>query len=44
MSAIVVGLCSFPVFSFGFSLPGFSFTIPSLPTFSISLDLTCPLN
>lgn len=42
---MTVGLCTFPLFGFSFSLPGLptSFSIP-IPGFSFSLDLTCPLN
>lgn len=41
---VVVGLCTFPLFNFGFSIPSFSFELPELPFLTISLDLTCPLN
>lgn len=40
-----MSLCSFPTFSFGFSIPALpGFALPSLPTFSFSIDLSCPLD
>lgn len=44
MASIVVGLCKFPVPGFGFSLPGLpSFSLPIL-ILDLSLNLSCPLN
>lgn len=37
-------LCKFPLFDFGFSLPSFSFELPEIPTFSFSIDLSCPID
>jgi hypothetical protein len=39
-----MSFCQLPSFSFGFSLPVPSFTIPSLPSFSFSLSIPCPLD
>lgn len=36
--------CKLPTFSFAFTLPGFSFKLPALPSFSISLHIPCPLD
>jgi hypothetical protein len=45
MAAVVVGLCSFPLFNFPFSIPGLpSIALPPIPIITIDLDLTCPLN
>lgn len=39
-----VGFCTFPLFGFSFSLPSLpSFSIP-IPSFSFDLNLVCPLN
>lgn len=41
---MTVGLCTFPLFGFSFTLPGLpAFSIP-IPGFTFDLNLTCPLN
>ena len=41
---MTVGLCTFPLFGFSFTLPGLPvFSIP-IPGFAFDLNLTCPLN
>lgn len=39
-----MSLCAFPTFSFSFSLPLFSFVLPSIPTFTLAFTLACPLD
>lgn len=46
MPALPSTLCNFPLFDFG--LPAFSFpptlAIPAIPSFTIDIDLFCPLD
>jgi len=40
-----VSLCKFPIFSFAFSFPALpSFSLPPIPIFTFSIDLSCPLD
>lgn len=37
--------CSFPTFSFSFTLPAFpGFSLPALPIFTLAFSLPCPLD
>jgi len=40
-----MSLCNFPTFSFTIPLPAFpGFALPSLPVFTLAINLACPLD